>query len=233
MNKKLIIITGIIGIVGFGASFGVSFILGKMQKLQQPQDEQQQQAAIENQTAEMLASTEPVIKEEEKTLKAKLTEQQLQGLIHDVREKSMEYDVKMASLQKTEERIASVQKSLQNDIESLNKLRIEIASLTAQLKQHRQNLLDTRIEIESSEQGNFQKMASFYDTMEPEGAAEIFTNMSKLSTSESNGLDDVVKILYYMEDRNKAGVLEQLVTTEPKLAAVLSREMKKIKEVAQ
>jgi flagellar motility protein MotE (MotC chaperone) len=233
VNKKLIIITGIIGIVGFAASFGISFILGKMKKVEPPQDAQQQQVAADDQTAGIPASTGPVIKEEEKTLKAKLTEQQLQGLIHDVREKSKEYDVKMKGLQKTEERIADVQKSLQNDIESLNKLRIEIASLTAQLKQQRQKLLDTRIEIVGSEQENFQKMASFYDTMEPEGAADIFTNMSKLNTSESNGLDDVVKILYYMEDRNKAGVLAQLVTTEPKLAAVLSREMKKIKEVAQ
>jgi len=231
MSKKLILIAGIIGVVGFGASFGVSFILGKIAKVEQTEVAQQQETPED--TSETLSSNEPVIQQEEKSIKTKLTEQQLEGLIHDVREKVRDYDIKMTKLDKTEERLNLTQKSLQNDIESLNKLRVEIASLTAQLKQQRQILLDTRVEIEQAEQENLQKIASTYNTMEVEGAATIFTNLSKLNTSESRGLDDVVKILYYMEDRNAAGVLSQLVGSEPKLAAVLSQELKKIKEVAQ
>ena len=76
-------------------------------------------------------------------------------------------------------------------------------------------------------------IAATYDKMNATGAADIFTNMSKMDTSESRGLDDVVKILHFMNDRTKAKVLAEMVNTEPKLAAVLSQELKRIKEVAQ
>lgn len=232
MNKKLLMIAGILGIVGFVAAFALSFFFGQKTKpLQQMQTVQQQMNSQDQ--SEDADLDKPVIKKEENALSTKLKEHQLQGLIHDVREKVREYEKKMGDLNENEKRLTVAQKSLQKDIESLSKLRVELASLTADLKQQRKILLDTRIKIQRSEQENFQRIAATYDTMEVDGAAKIFTNMSKLNTSESKGLDDVVKILYYMEDRNKAGVLAQLVNTEPKLAALLSQELKKIKEVAQ
>ncbi len=94
-------------------------------------------------------------------------------------------------------------------------------------------LLKTRIEIEQSEKQNLMLIAATYDKMNASNAGEIFTNMSKISEPGSNGIRDVVKILYYMNERTKAKVLGELVSIEPKLAAVLSQELKKIREVVQ
>jgi flagellar motility protein MotE (MotC chaperone) len=139
----------------------------------------------------------------------------------------------MNELSSTEERVKIAQSQLKKDIEEMTDLRTELASTVAALKQEHDKLLKTRIEIKESEQKNLASIAATYDKMNASGAAEIFTNMSKLDTEQSRGLTDVVKILYYMNDRTKAKVLAELVNTEPKLAAVLSQELKRIKGVAQ
>jgi flagellar motility protein MotE (MotC chaperone) len=43
-------------------------------------------------------------------------------------------------------------------------------------------------------------------------------------------MDDAVKILHYMTERTKAKVLAELVTSEPKLAAVLCEKLKQVVE---
>jgi chromosome segregation ATPase len=228
VSKKVIIITAAAGLVCFAATFGLSFMRSKKAaKIAAEQQAQAAQAAAENEDAKI---TQALGK---KDTNLSLTEKQLEGLIYDVRDKIREYNRRMNELGSTEERVRIAQAQLKKDIEELADLRTELASTVATLKQEHERLLKTRIEIKESEQQNLASIAATYDKMNASGAAEIFTNMSKLDTEQSRGLTDVVKILYYMNDRTKAKVLAELVNTEPKLAAVLSQELKRIKEVAQ
>ena len=232
MSKKvMIIITVAAGLLSFAAAFGLSFIRSK--KAAQIAAEQQQAQA---QAAKPAADSEqakiaPALNSKETNLF--LTEKQLEGLIYDIRDKIREYNKKMQELGSTEERVRIAQAQLKKDIEGLTDLRTDLASTVATLRQEHDRLLKTRIEIKKSERQNLTSIAATYDKMSPGGAAEIFTNMSKLDTDRSTGLADVVKILHYMNDRSKAKVLAELVGTEPKLAAVLSQELKRIQEVAQ
>jgi chromosome segregation ATPase len=230
VSKKVIIITAAAGLVGFTATFGLSFMRSK--KAAQLAADQQAQA----QAAQAAAETEDAKIAQalgKKDTNLSLTEKQLEELIYDVRDKIREYNRRMNELSSTEERVRIAQSQLKKDIEEMTDLRTELASTVAALKQEYDKLLKTRIEIKESEQKNLASIAATYDKMNAGGAAEIFTNMSKLDTEQSRGLTDVVKILYYMNDRTKAKVLAELVNTEPKLAAVLSQELKRIKEVAQ
>jgi chromosome segregation ATPase len=230
VSKKIIIITAAAGLVSFAAAFGLSFMRSKKAA----------QIAAEQQAKE-LARKAAEQSEQDKIAQAlgtkdtnlALTEKQLEGLIYDVRDKIREYNKRMKELTSTEERVKIAQAQLKKDIEELADLRTELASTVAALKQEHERLLKSRIEIKESEQQNLASIAATYDKMNATGAAEIFTNMSRLDTDQSKGLDDVVKILYYMNDRTKAKVLAELVNTEPKLAAVLSQELKRIREVAQ
>jgi len=230
VSKKFIIITAAAGLISFAAAFGLSFMKSKKAA----------QIAAEQQAKELAAKAAEQSEQDKiaqalgtKDTSLALTEKQLEGLIYDIRDKIREYNKRMNGLSSTEERVKIAQAQLKKDIDELADLRTELASTVAALKQEHERLLKSRIEIKGSEQQNLASIAATYDKMNATGAAEIFTNMSKLDTDQSKGLDDVVKILYYMNDRTKAKVLAELVNTEPKLAAVLSRELKRIREVAQ
>jgi len=230
VSKKFIIITAAAALVSFAATFGLSFMRSKKAAqiaAEQQAKEQAVKAAEENEQAKITQALGT------KDTNLSLTEKQLEGLIYDVRDKIRDYNRRMNELSSTEERVRIAQAQLKKDIEELTDLRTELASTVAALKQEHERMLKTRIEIKNSEQQNLTSIAATYDKMNAGGAAEIFTNMSKLDTEQSGGLDDVVKILYYMNDRSKAKILAELVNTEPKLAAVLSRELKRIREVAQ
>ena len=77
-------------------------------------------------------------------------------------------------------------------------------------------------------------IAATYDKMDPTSASKILTNMCA-SRAQDDGFggssfDDTVKILHYMTERTKAKLLAELVTSEPKLAAVLCQRLKQIVE---
>jgi hypothetical protein len=224
----MVILTVAAGLLIFGVSFGLSFLRGK--KAAELAAQLQAQAKAEAAKTDETLSTKPLT---DKSVTLSLTEKQLEGLIHDVREKMREYNNKTKQLADTEQRVRIAQAQLKKDIDSLTELRTELASTVAALKQERDALLKSRIEIKESEVRNLTNIAATYDKMNATGAAEIFTSMSKLDTEHSTGLNDVTKILYYMNDRTKAKVLAELVNTEPKLAAVLSQQLKRIQEVPQ
>lgn len=235
MNLKTIIITVAVGLVVFGASFGFSFMRGKLAAAEAAIDEakQQPQEPVSDYVGERLKTQNTPAEQQEDALSLSLTEKQLEGLIYEVREKIREYDKKTLQLKSFEERVQTARSQMQKDVEELADLQTELASTVAALKQERQRLLDTRLEISKQEQQNFSAIAATYDKMKPDGATKIFSNMCKLKADEAQGFNDVVRILYYMSDRSKAKVLETMVNTEPKLAAVLSQELKRTREVAQ
>ena len=51
-----------------------------------------------------------------------------------------------------------------------------------------------------------------------------------LSMAANNQLQDAVKILYYMNDRNAGKLLGEIGSTQPDIAGVLSLQLKRVKE---
>ena len=70
--------------------------------------------------------------------------------------------------------------------------------------------------------------------MDPAGASKIISSMcaKQLESGKAEGgsIDDAVKILFYMNERSKGKLLAEIVSTEPKLAAVLCQRLKKVVE---
>jgi hypothetical protein len=160
-----------------------------------------------------------------------LSEKQLENLIYEVRNKIQEYKDKLKSLELQEERIQIAEETLRNDIEKLNQLRSELSIIVSNIKNEQDKLQKSKIEIAGTETTNLRAIASTYNRMDPTSASNILLNMTKMQTVNGQaGMEDVVKILHYMEDRNKANLLAELSTSEPKLAAVLCQKLKKIVE---
>jgi flagellar motility protein MotE (MotC chaperone) len=236
MSKKQIIIAAAAGLLFFAGAFVVTWLLSSAAE-PAPQvatatphtTATTEQAKPKTETAE--AETQKP-DEQEKT--RGMTEKQLKGLVFEVREKIQSYEGKMKELDVREARVAMAQETLRKDIEEMNKLRVELASLVANLKEQKSKLLETRAEIAKSEKANLTSIAATYDKMDPASASKIISSMctKQLESGKTEGgpIDDAVKILFYMTERTKAKLLSEMVSSEPKLAAVLCQRLKKIVE---
>jgi len=158
-----------------------------------------------------------------------IKEKRLNNLISELREKTKEYDGKLQQMEAKQQRLRRTHELVRNDLEQLNKMRIELSSIVGRLKNEQEKLSKSRIEIAESEQVNLASIAATYDRMDPVSASKILTNMTKTKGADGHsGIDDVVKILYHMSERTKAKLLAQMVETEPKLTALLCRQLKKV-----
>ena len=227
MNKKHIIIIAASGILCFTATLAFSwFSQGAYQA--QNLDENQQQVAVNIEPAATAFQQAT-----DSSQRIALSENQLKNLLYDAREKITEYDNKLKELELREQRLLQAQQTLNEDIEKLNNLRVDISSSIANLKQQQQILESSRIKIEESEKANLVIIAATYDKMEPEKAGEILINlcaMTKTDGHSAGGIDEAVMILYYMNERKRAKLLDSLVDTKPDLAAVFCEKLKKISE---
>jgi flagellar basal body-associated protein FliL len=234
VNKKLIIIMAVAGLVSFAGAFGFAWFT-KKPVLASQQDESTELTVASGGVNLMLAepgeSALGAVGNVGFKMKRAMTEKQLKSLIYDIQEKMQEYNNKLQHLQVREHRLQIAHNLIKNDIEELNNLRIELASTVAGLKSERDKLLKSRVKIAEAEKANLMSIAAAYDRMDAASAGKILTNMSKMqSTSGRTNLDDAVKILHYMTERTKAKLLAELVNSEPELAAVLCRRLKKIVE---
>jgi len=163
-----------------------------------------------------------------------LSAKQLKSLVFEVREKIREYEEKSKELEVREARLQITQETLKKDIEELNRLKVDTATLVANLKEQRNRLLETRAVIEQSEKANLTAIAATYDKMDSTSASKIISSMcaKQMESGKFQGgaIDDAVRILYYMTERTKAKLLAEMVSSEPKLAALLCQRMKLISE---
>jgi len=229
VNKKLIIIASVGGLV----SFAVMFILAWLTKPSAniPSTEVVRTTLTAEETILKLpqpqvttASAAGTIDSE---LKKTMTEKQLKGLVYEVREKIQEYDSKLEDIKLREQRLRVAGDTLKKDIEQLDNLRIELASTVASLKTERDKLLKSRVDIAKKEKNNLISIAATYDKMESASAGKILTNMSQ---AQNNSADDAVKILHYMSERTKAKVLASIAETEPATSAYFCKRLKQIVE---
>jgi hypothetical protein len=227
MNKKLIIIASIVGLLGFGGSLA----LGWFTKKNQPAQKQEVvQETVGDQKTDLMALqtqvpiTDNLPKIDGVTTKS-MTEKKLKSLIYEIREKIHEYDSKITNLNLREQRLQTSQAVIKKDIEELDILRIELAATVVQLKNEQDKLDKSRIKIDTIEKENLMSLALTYDAMEPESAAKIFTNMTQIQNDSAN---DAIKILHFMGDRTKAEVLAAIAEAEPAISAFFCNKLKQI-----
>ena len=233
MSKKLILITAVAGAFSFVGAFATGWfskpaaVMGAPSSATTGMDRQAPSAGGDS--PQMLIPSVTPADGSGNTLA--LTEEQLKGLIYEVREKIQEYNTKLEHLEKEKERFRTAQQTLQKDIETLNNLRVDLDATVANLKNERDMLAKVRVEIDQVERSNLLAIAAAYDKMDAARASEILTSMASGQSqnggsSRATSLDDAVKILYFMQDRTKAKVLAELATTEPTLAALLCQRLK-------
>jgi len=166
-----------------------------------------------------------------------MTEKRLKNLVFEVREKIKEYDNKLQVLEMQGQRLQITRDALKKDIENLNNLQIELASTVACLKEQRNKLLKSRVDVTKEEKANLVSIAATYDKMDAQSASKILTSMCTKQIKSADvgeldsGLYDAIKILHYMQERTKAKVLAELVTSEPQLASLLCQRLKRISEI--
>ncbi len=140
------------------------------------------------------------------------------------------------SLEVWEQRLQRAQDTLKEDIKNLNDLQIELTTIVVNLKDERDKLLKSKLEVAKTEKDNLVLIAATYDKMDSSSASKIVISMCTSQTlpgkiySQGGGFDEAVKILYYMTERTKAKLLAELTNTEPKLAAFMTRRLKKVVE---
>ncbi len=238
MSKKLIIITAAAGL----ASFGGAFVFGwrtKTPSVSVP-DESAQPTVAAVETVPELPQPEVsvigavgMVSDREKKA---MTEKQLKNLVFEVREKVQEYNDKLQSLEVWEQRLQRAQDTLKEDIKNLNDLRVELTLIVTSLKDERDKLLKSRLEVAQIEKDNLVLISATYDKMDASSAGKILISMCESQTqpnkvdSQGSGFDEAVKILYYMTERTKAKLLAEITAAEPKLAAFMTRRLKKVVE---
>jgi len=238
VSKKPIIIAAAAGVLSFGSAFVAGWFTkpaAVMGSVEFPQATGTAPRAPADGLAPPQILRPPATSPEENTTTRSMTEEQLKELIYEVREKIQEYNKKLNALETEKERLRLARQTLNKDVETLNNLRVDLAATVASVKNERDLLLKTRVEIEQTEKANLVAIAAAYDKMDAASACQILSNMALGQTKNGGNnrnasIDDAVKILYYMQERTKAKVLAEMVSTEPTLAALLSQKLKQVQE---
>ena len=216
LTKKNILILAALAVLGFGASMGVSLLMGPPPR---PSDEGQ-------------AATQPAGNGEQDLLAAMDTskldslrpsEEMLQGLIRDVKTKSLDLDSRERKLAAREKRVRMAEELLKEQAQELETLRRQLVPPLTQLAELQRKLESTRYRIAQQEKSNLKGIAQMYEKMDATSASETLEAMCK---NQQDG--DAVRILYYMQDRNAAKVLGEM--KDKTLAARLTESMKRIQE---
>jgi hypothetical protein len=238
MSKKVIIITGAAGLVSFAGAFMFAWLTRPAPASRGDESEQatpiRQQAESEPSQTEAIAAGPVGAGGSAK--KTTMTEDQLENLAYEIREKMQEYNDKLKALEVQEQRLRLSQETLKRDIEELNNLRVELASIVAGLKEQRDKLMKSKLEVAQAEKANLVAIAAAYDKMDSASASKILISMCGGEAAGGRGvgagetIDDAVKILNYMTERPKAKLLAELVNAEPKLAAALCQRLKELVE---
>jgi flagellar motility protein MotE (MotC chaperone) len=213
------------GILSFALSFTVSRYLKKNQPvLPQEPATAQTPGPQDASDPQSLLTPRALQAASDDSMDLGLTEQQLQNLIQDIRDRMQEYRSKENQLTQEAERIQLAHQSLQEEIDQLNQLRNKLTVLTQNLDTKEQQLKNSLLQIETVEQANFQRLGATYDKMDTTQAGRILGSMASGPQST-----DAIKILYYMSERT-AKVLGEIGSSQPELAAMISIKLKRVKE---
>lgn len=236
MSKKLIMITAAAALACFAGTFILGWLTRPVSQAAQTAPNQTNLASEQIQARLSQQSTVPTTAAADETSARTMTEKQLKDLIYEVREKIQEYNDRLKGLESREQRLQTAQTGLKKDIDDLNNLQAQLVSAVANIKNERDRLEKSKVEIAQIEKTNLTSIAATYDRMDATRASEILTNMCTGQIQQTalgakgTGMDDAVKILFYMNERTKAKVFAELVTSQPQLAAMLCQKLKQVTE---
>jgi len=217
MKKIHIILLVAAGLASFAASFAVSRLLKKNTPAAAAAAQAPSQTSAE--------STAPAAQTDDDLEDGSLSEKQLKHLIADIREKMKEYQNRTKDFDLQAQRIETTKQTLQEDIERLSLLQNKLDITLVALTERRSALDKTVVEIKELEKNNLQRIAAFYDKMDPAQAGKILVSMASGSQ-----LPDAVKILYYVSERTAGKLLGEISNTRPELASAICLHLKRIKE---
>jgi flagellar motility protein MotE (MotC chaperone) len=122
-----------------------------------------------------------------------------------------------------------LRKQVADEMKALNAKLDTVDHKFGELEQQRQSVSKSqadvqkqRTDIDTSERKNIDRMATMYDSMQPDSAARILQQMA-----DNGKLDTAVKLLAQMKERQAAKVLAEL--SDASLAAQLLEKMRNLK----
>lgn len=235
MNKKQIIITAGLGLICFASFFTVG-LFTRTAEVEIIEDGIPSDAVVvDNLTDDDNPSGIAGVEEntggvdfqaKQANLNKSLSEKALNSLVFEMRSKLSEFTVKEKMLAEKEGRIQLAIDELQKNVLDMEELRVKLTTTVSSIKQQQQILSDRMLRIGEVEKTNTIKIASMYDKMKPQQAGEIMINLA-----ESNQLEYVVKIVYYMTERTSANLISEIGKDRPELSAIISDKMRWIEEV--
>jgi len=212
-GKKRIIVMIVLGLGGFALSFGVSMLPSKSNALAgDRQAELPSEPAIL--PAKLVAGTMGELSPRA---------QQLDSLVRELRFKIEDYNRRERALLQRERRLEMTQKVLEQQVQEIDGLRIELTAAIGPLKDAQADLESTRIHVSRQEEEKFRRLAAIYDKMDAMQASQTIAEMC-----QSSQIEDAVKLLLYMGERQAAKVLAEM--PDKALAARLSLLMKRVVE---
>ena len=146
-----------------------------------------------------------------------LSAEEISELIQDLRQQRDVYMKQGAAMKREQKRLSMYRIELTKEREALDRLRKEIASEWEELKKARASLEQEVAVMRGDETGNLKKLAQQYESMKPEKAAPIITQLPE---------NTAAKVLFLMRERNVAKIMEQL---DQGAAARLSEKMAMLK----
>ncbi|MCE5339737.1 MAG: hypothetical protein LLF92_01240 [Planctomycetaceae bacterium] len=226
MNKKLLIIIAVAGLISFGGTFFLGLKTKKASPVVQTASHPAADANVETMKLEDPSVRIPGVTETAGDKNVSIAEKQLKDLIYEVREKISEYDTKLKELELREKNLQAARDTLKSDVNELDNLRIELTSTLSSIKTEQDKLEKTMVQITLTEETNLKSIAATYDKMDAAQAGKILSSMNQ--SNRGSSADDAIKILYYMSERTKAKVLAAIAESEPAISANFCQRLKKI-----
>lgn len=201
-----------LGVVAFGASYGLSLWLGTGPT----------QAGAETQvTSTGPADKEPPVPQDAGEEGVRLEEKHLTALIREVRAKLIDREEREARLREDEHRLRIAHQDLQDEAQQLETLRLGLADAITKVQQAKVELGQERYAFDEEEAENLKNLAAVFASMDATEAAKTLNEMCV-----NNQEADVVKILCFMPERDTAKVLDAM--SDYKVRARLCGQMKRL-----
>ncbi len=214
-GKKYLVLLGILALLSFGGALGVSLLLGgggpEASAGKDPNRSLTQGQAV----LAGLGAPRPDRKPPSRIA--------VEEMIKDLRLRLSEVQRRSRSLDERARRLDLAEQAVRQRAKELEKLRMQLVGPLTRLKDAIARMERSRVRVRKEEKANIVRIAATYEKMDAARGAEILTGMC---TNEQT--DDVVRILYYMNERCSAKLLGEM--TDQALAARLTGLMQKVRE---
>lgn len=136
-------------------------------------------------------------------------EERLEVMSEELEQKRKELNAKEKKLRRREREIEGWRKefarSRERAFETLEEKEKELEQKEEELEAAREKFEEKTIELDRQKESNLEKTAGVFGRMKADQAAELLTEMYN-----ERGPDNVVKIIYLMQDRNAAKIMDAM-----------------------